>query len=184
MRDTYDYYFQAEFPGHVTKNHHVTVPERPELLIEEIVDPNGAKRPGKQRWLPLLTKYFWPEEMQDESADLFKALAFMYEEGAIAFKDSNSPEDVMTKVASKLGKGILQRYHRQSGKVIEEWVLKGLWPHMVNFGELCYSTRADVEIEVTWRFFDAQYTSHKGDVWKEGTGLTTPSAQNSLTTIG
>lgn len=184
MRDTYVYYFQAEFPGHTTKNHIVTVPKRPELLIEEVVDADGTVTPGKQRWLPLLTKYFWPEEVQDEAADLFKALAFMYGEGAEAFKDATSPEEVMTKVSSQLGKGTLQLYHKQTGTLVEEWKLKGLWPHMVNFGELCYSTRADVEIEITWRFFEAQYTSHKGKEWNARTDLTTPSAQNSLTTIG
>ena len=160
MQDSYRYFFQATFPGHTTKNHLVTMPKRPELLIEEIVDSDGSKRPGKTRWLPLTVKYFWPEETPDESTDLFQALADIYGFGAVHLKESKSPDELMSKIATHLGSGVLSRYHKQSGTMIEEWRLKGLWPHSVNFGEMCYSTRADIEIEIVWRFTDAEYVTN------------------------
>lgn len=131
------------------------------MLVEELVDPDGTKRPGKTRWLPLRVEYFWTEETPDKFSDICPILSKCYELGSEAFKTAKTPEELMKSVAGQLGKGILQRYHKQSGTMIEQWVLKGLWPHTVDFGELCYSTRADMEINVVWRFFEAEYTKNE-----------------------
>lgn len=157
MRDTYRFYFQAAFPGHTTELHHVQVPDRPCLVLEETIDADGTVTPGKGVWKPLLVKYFWPEEEPNGGQDLFKVLAEYYQLGATAFKEAKTPEELMTEVADKLGTGTLLSYHKQTGRLVEKWTLGGLWPHTVDFGELCYSSRADVEINVAWRFLSAKY---------------------------
>lgn len=184
MRDTYIYYFQAKFPNHTTKNHQVQVPERPSMLVEEIVDPDGTKRPGKTRWRPLRVEYFWPEEIPSEFPDICPILVNCYEIGAEVFKTAKDPDDLMKSVACKLGEGVLQRWHKQSGTMIEEWTLKGLWPHTVDFGELCYSSRADVEINIVWRFLEATYTKHERKECPSSTEITTDTPVNSIRTIG
>ena len=185
MRDTFIYYFQAEFPGHTTKNHPVKVPDRPCMVVEELVDPDGTKKPGKTRWLPLRVEYFWPEEIPSEFPDICPIMVECYKIGVDAFTEARTPDELMAAVGPRLGKGTLQRYHKQSGTMIEEWHLKGLWPHTIDFGELCYSSRADVEINIVWRFFEATYTDHrKGDECPNSTEITTPTPINSISTTG
>jgi len=93
----------------------------------------------------------------NEGADkLYKLIALYYDFGSIAFSESKSSKEVMEKTAGNLGKGTLI-LHDGCGQPLEQWKFTDLWPQSVNFGELCYSSTDEVNIEVTWRFLDMAY---------------------------
>ncbi len=48
------------------------------------------------------------------------------------------------------GTGVLRGVN-QHGELVEHWRFGGLWAESINFGYLDYSTRADVEIQVSWK---------------------------------
>jgi hypothetical protein len=39
-----------------------------------------------------------------------------------------------------------------------------LWPHYVNFGDLCYSSSDEVEVEIGWRYMNATKEKHEQNV--------------------
>jgi len=45
-------------------------------------------------------------------------------------------------------------------ETIEEWNFTECWPHAVNFGELCYSSNEEVDLEITWKYRTGEYV-HK-----------------------
>lgn len=82
---------------------------------------------------------------------LFQILADFFYFGADVFKAWKSVDEMEEKVRKMLGTGKLTMYNNV-GEAMKEWQFKGMWPHSVNFGELCYSTDSTVELDVTWRY--------------------------------
>lgn len=59
-------------------------------------------------------------------------------------------------ITQMLGKGTLTLYSG-IGDLLEKWTFDKMWPHSVNFGDLCYSSDPTVDLEITWRFKECQY---------------------------
>ncbi len=106
------------------------------------------------KWQPLKTVLLIPDgyqvEEDSEIAKLYAVLAKVYDLGGDTFQKMqvDDPKAVLDEVAPLLGTATMT-----SDSV--EWTLEGLWPHQINFGDLCYSTSSEMEIEVLWRFFNA-----------------------------
>lgn len=154
--------FTAQFPEAKIPTFFVKVPERPRIQIDEILQPDGTYTPGKQRWLPMLTVFNIPEGHDEDFSCLFKMLSKYYELGAKAFKTATTPDEVMESVKGQLGNAKLTMVDLL-GNVREAWTLRAVWPDSVNFGELCYSSSADMDIDITWRFMNVNY-----EMWNKG----------------
>jgi hypothetical protein len=143
----YRWTFSIEFPGHSVVDRHVKINARPSLHIVEKENIDGSFRIEKQAWAPFTTTFY---TVDGDLQNLFQVLASFYDFGADLFKNAD-PSEELDKIASKLGIGTLKMFG-PTGDLLDEWSLSGLWPHSVNFGDLCYSSSADIEVEVTWRF--------------------------------
>lgn len=84
-----------------------------------------------------------------ELRPLFNMLADFYDFGAKYFEAGKvSGEDVAAKMSQQLGEIWLS--NRAKSQFSYHFI--GVWPHSVNFGELCYSSDPSVNIEVTWKY--------------------------------
>lgn len=122
--------------------------------LSEIVRP-GFKIPSKQKedgsweiagpceWEPIITKIHIPEN--EDFKPLFDILAKIY--------DSNSS----LPVESFYFEGILDLFDEE--QKIESWHLHKLWAQSINFGYLEYSTSADLDIEISWRYSSCVYSN-------------------------
>lgn len=138
MRDKIKHYFEVTSPvGNI----------RPHLVaLNQPFKENAAFKSG---WTPLTTVHHasGDQSILDEIVTL---LAKFYSFGSKVFENGISPS-METDIQSMLGTGKLTAYNRVGG-TLETWTLIDLWPHSVNFGELCYSNSSDVTLEVEWRF--------------------------------
>lgn len=50
------------------------------------------------------------------------------------------------------------------GTPIETWHFEDLWPQVINFGDVDYTSSDTCDIELTFRYSQFTYTSHCGDV--------------------
>lgn len=140
-----------------------------------------------EHWTPLITTFMYdsahetPEDKQ-LNEQLFAVLAQFYQTGANIFERTDfTPDQLGAAVGPMLGEGSLKLLMpsppscpncdhplpytiglggSRTWKPIDEWKLIGLWPHSINFGELCYSSSTEVEIEVTWRYKVAEHIPH------------------------
>ena len=104
------------------------------------------------------TRYFGIDvkEKQDwYPEELFSVLADFYSFGTELFSE---PGVHLEHIKDKLGQLDLVLYDG-CGTTLETWRLKGVWPHAINFGELCYSSSSEIDIEVTWGYKDVEYIS-------------------------
>lgn len=86
---------------------------------------------------------------------LFELIADFYRFGGELFSD---PAAELEHIEGKLGEIDLTLYDGCGGR-LETWKLSGCWPHSVNFGELCYSSSDEIDIEVTWGYKEIEYVS-------------------------
>ena len=111
--------------------------------------PHQIEKDGKTFWSPLVTIIHCPDghENDPRHAEMIKplwdALSYFYGFGAELFA-SGEPEKNLYKIGSAMGSGTL------SGD--KTWEFTGIFPMSVNFGDLCYSTTSDMDLEVTWRY--------------------------------
>ena len=74
--------------------------------------------------------------------ELMMVFAEFYQFGADYFENGKlSGDDVAAKLRNHLGQIWLDQWHFES-----------VWPHSVNFGELCYSSDPTINLEITWKF--------------------------------
>jgi hypothetical protein len=155
----YRWKFSADFPGATLAEQFVKIDERPTLHIVEKENSDGSFRIEKQSWAPLVTTFYdpgttGPQELKCDLTGLYTLLAGFYDFGACLFK-TDDPSEKLEEIKDRLGTGKITMYDGETP--IEIWELRGLWPHSVNFGDLCYSSSDETEIEITWRFKECSY---------------------------
>jgi len=80
---------------------------------------------------------------------IYNMLAEFYDFGAKYFREGNlSGEDVAAKLTHQLG----EIYLGNPQKSTYNYHFSGVWPHSVNFGELCYSSDPSFDLEITWKY--------------------------------
>ena len=105
-------------------------------------------------WEPLVFKVHCegPPE-NDLGTPFLNLLAQFYKFGWETFAEwhRNGIENMEHEISQMLGDGKLTLYSG-IGEVMESWTYKQMWPHSVNFGDLCYSSDPTVDLEITWRW--------------------------------
>lgn len=147
----YKFGLSVTFPGTEIAEFPVTIENRPSLNLVEKENRDGSFTIEKQAWSPLVTSIF--DEGVEPSpifADIYKLLGKFYDFGAYLFKTDN-PSEELEKIKDSLGTGKVVVYSLK-GVPLEEWTFTGMWPHSVNFGDLCYSSSSEIEIQITWRY--------------------------------
>lgn len=99
-------------------------------------------------WCPIRVDYKFDSGKEAET--LFLILCKYYALGSEFFDlmISSKPKDVFEQFSNKFGTGRIKKDN-------DSWELIGLWPHIVDFGELCYSSSPEIEIGIVWRYFYA-----------------------------
>jgi hypothetical protein len=117
------------------------------LVTNKVIVPQPNDSPVK--FSPFITSFFYngSKETPEDIKLLFDIMAKVYLLGSDLFEDFN--KEKLEEISSKLGKGTLIEKDNSIQKI---WEFEGLWPHSVNFGDLCYSSSEEVEVEITWRF--------------------------------
>jgi hypothetical protein len=84
-----------------------------------------------------------------EEDDLWPVLSKLYLFGHDLFESFSLEK--LAGVKEHSGTGVLKQF---DGKGVEAkvWNLTELWPRSVNFGELCYSSSSDLDVEVVWHY--------------------------------
>lgn len=113
-------------------------------------------------WAPLLTVFHSDgisDDFEPHMTQLFTLLAKFYDFGGKLFEDLKSawPGEMEEKVSKMLGE--IRLTNTKDGTI---WLFKQVWPHSVNFGDLCYSSDPSVDVEVTWRFKECQQLVYCG----------------------
>ena len=89
------------------------------------------------------------ETISPQERELLSIFAEFYDFGAKYFENGKlNGEDVAAKLRHQLGEIWLG--NRAKSKY--NYHFTGVWPHSVNFGELCYSSDPTVNLEVTWKY--------------------------------
>jgi hypothetical protein len=94
----------------------------------------------------------------DHGMPFLNLLAQFYKFGWETFQQwsEGGVENMESEISQMLGQGVLTLYSG-IGEVMEKWTFDKMWPHSVNFGDLCYSSDPTVDLEITWRFKECQY---------------------------
>lgn len=96
---------------------------------------------------------FHIDDTTDPNMEIIKPimglLAQFYDFGAKYFANGKvSGEDVAAKLTHQLG----EIYLGNTDKSTYSYHYTGVWPHSVNFGELCYSSDPSFDLEITWKY--------------------------------
>jgi len=129
----------------------VKLASRPNLTIDEteINFLNGKTWiPGKASWETITVTYY--DVATKKNKPLWDWLATVYN-----FQDNLGLHQGSNRQAYA-GKAVLQLYDG-SGGVLEEWVLKNVWPQAIQFGDLAYDSSEECTIELTLRYSDVSY---------------------------
>lgn len=103
-------------------------------------------------WNPLIFTVVSEGEIDENLTTLYGILAGFYDYGSKIFSDDN-PQERFGEIQPLLGTATLT-----SADGLRIWNMEGLWFHSVNFGDLCYSSSSELEIEVTCRFQKCTFT--------------------------
>lgn len=85
----------------------------------------------------------------ENTKNLYKILSDFFSFGSLLFSD---PKTYLAQIKDQLGTIVIETYDEQ--KLTETWNLIGVWPHAINFGEMCYSSDDKMEVNITWGFND------------------------------
>lgn len=150
--------------GRSTGQQFVKVASRPNLTIEETeINYLHGKMwiPGKASWETITVTYYDVANAgQGGLQEIYAWLASIYN-----FQDTGEDMMKQTTVQGELGsggwagEGSLDMYDG-CGTSLENWLLKGVWPSAVNFGDLDYSSSEEATIELTLRYYQAIYTPY------------------------
>jgi hypothetical protein len=142
------YYFELASP--------VANIEPTAVVIKEKPKKNETYQTG---WEPLIfTVSYNGETNMEYGMPFLNLLAQFYKFGWETFSEwsRGGVENMEHEISQMLGTGKLTMYSG-IGEVMESWTYKQMWPHSVNFGELCYSSDPTVDLEITWRFKECMH---------------------------
>jgi len=131
----------------------VKLAARPNISIDEVeINYLNAKTwiPGKASWETITVTYY--DVAGSANLPLWSWLASVY--------DYTNPVQLNmgSARADYGGSGTLILYDG-CGNPLERWLLNDMWPQAVNFGELDYSSSEEVDIEITLRYSNVQFTN-------------------------
>jgi len=136
----------------------------------------------KTGWEPLTftVRCEGPAE-NDLGTPFLHLLAQFYKFGWETFRDwhQNGIENMEHEISQMLGTGTLTLYSGL-GEVMESWTYKYMWPHSVNFGDLCYSSDPTIDLEITWRFKECLHTPQSQNQPKDEVARTSSSSSTPL----
>lgn len=150
----------------------VKLAARPNISIEEteINFLHGKMYiPGKATWETITVTYYdlansTPGDgssggtASNNPQNIYNWLATIYNfTDDVGLHQSSAPGDGGVNLGYA-GTGTLKLFDG-CGKELEQWILNGVWPQAINFGELDYSSSEEVTIELTLRYRSAKYQS-------------------------
>jgi hypothetical protein len=126
------------------------------------IDPPKKNEEYQSGWTPLITS-FWFDGVSENDPTMTKLMALLaefYKFGSETFqKLQTEPYQMEPEISKMLGTGKVTMYDGV-GEVLETWTFYQMWPHSVNFGDLCYSSDPSFDIEITWRFKECDHIIH------------------------
>jgi hypothetical protein len=140
---------------------YVKTTNRPQITIEETeINYLHGKFwiPGKATWEALTITFYDVADKSNANNALFGWLATTYNfTDPIGLHQSTLRGPDADFASGGYGcDGTLSLYDG-CGTPLEEWLLFGMWPQSINFGELDYSSSEECTIEVTTRYDNARY---------------------------
>lgn len=153
----------------------VKLAARPNLTIEETeINFLHGKTwiPGKGTWETITVTFYDAVGLETGggTAGLFGWLATVYnftDPGGLhqSSKVGNGAGGLFGGGGGYGGKAVLNLYDG-CGTVMETWELEHVWPQVVNFGELDYSSSEEATIELTLRYTNVTYTPGCGNTFQ------------------
>lgn len=113
----------------------------------------------KNGWSPFSTTFLC--ENAESYPELMRMLYSFYNFGATVFSDWESLQKMEENISPLLATGTLRK-HIDSEITTDIWNFKHLWPHSVNFGDLCYSSDPTIHLEITWRAKEVEHIINSG----------------------
>jgi hypothetical protein len=147
----------------------VKLAARPNLSIEETeINFLNAKTwiPGKGSWNTITVTYLdvanvagstVKPESPGSPDNIYKWLASVYDFRGKAAGATPGQLNNGSRRRDYAAVGVLKLYDGCGG-ILETWLLEDMWPTEVNFGDLDYASSDNVEIELTLRYSNVEYT--------------------------
>ena len=135
--------------------YYVKAAARPNLEIDELelnFLNSVAWTAGKAKWQPITVRYI---DVTDQvMGPLWSWISTIYSLTQPQLCSQSEP-------AGYMGNAMLNLYDG-CGTTLESWLLQGVWPKSVNFGDLAYSDNEEVNIELSLRYNAVQYKGSCG----------------------
>ena len=97
----------------------------------------------------LITSFHVADGNDEITKPIMNLLADFYQFGADYFEHGKlSGDDVAAKLRHQLGEIWLGNPQKST----YSYHYTGVWPHSVNFGELCFSSNPSFDLEITWKY--------------------------------
>ncbi len=102
----------------------------------------------------LITSFHVTDGNDEITKPIMNLLADFYQFGADYFEHGKlNGDDVAAKLRHQLG----EIYLGNPEKSTYNYHYTGVWPHSVNFGELCFSSDPSFDLEITWKYKKLQH---------------------------
>lgn len=136
------YNIAIQFPEH----YYIGICQVNEDCLEDTLSKKGKRPPSSN---DLITSFHVADGNDEIVKPIMLLLAKFYDFGAKYFANGKlSGDDVAAKLNSELG----EIHLGNPAKSTYSYHYTGVWPHSVNFGELCYSSDPSFDLEITWRY--------------------------------
>jgi hypothetical protein len=148
---------EATFPAGKLEPTFIKLNARPKIPLKEQV-----YNPDNPTWESITTTFI-DVPSSDQNWPLWKILASVYEfskppvDGVIKPPPESVSGELKLKFLCPKFDNMFSRNEIEHWEEIEEWTLKNVWPILINFGELDYSTSDQYNIEITWRYNEIVY---------------------------
>lgn len=144
--------------GSEIEPHYVKLANRPALDIDELEINylNGTTWvPGRARWQQLNVTYI--DVASAEMSLLYSWMATHFD-----FSQQNQRNHITQSERQGWESTATLKMFDACGQELEQWVMEGVWPVSVNFGDLDYSSSDECNIELTLRYDTARHTATCG----------------------
>lgn len=135
----------------------VKVAGRPKINMDELelnFLHGKTWKPGKATFEPITVSYI--DAVQTSNADLTRHL---YDWIASVYEFNDHVQQRMGEKRHDFSATGILKILDGCGKVMERWILGGMWPVSVNFGDLDYASSDVLSIELSLRYDRIKYTS-------------------------